>query len=213
MWATHRRRTVKPMPRRAAIDPQGWYHVSSRGSYGRALFPTPSASERFLQMYARVSHKYAWTTIAWVLRHNHHHFVIRLTAGGLSAGMRELHGGYSRWFHLQTGETGQGHLVRHAFFARQLVTDADLLVACCYVDLNPVGSSITLPPERGEWCGYRATIGLEHPRAFHRPSELLELLDRRPSKARDAYRNLVHERLAIRRQVLSPNDGDGGQRG
>jgi Transposase IS200 like len=91
------------MPQRPAIDPQGCYHVSSRGCYGRVLFPTPQTSERFLQMYARVAHKYAWTTVAWVLRHNHHHFVLRLSAGGLSEAMRELHGGYSRWFHLQNG--------------------------------------------------------------------------------------------------------------
>lgn len=213
MWTrafpAYRRR----MPQRPAIDPRGCYHVSSRGCYGRVLFPTPQTSERFLQMYARVAHKYAWTTVPWVLRHTHHHFVLRLSAGGLSEGMRELHGGYSRWFHLQTGETGQGHLVRHAFFARQLMSDADLLIACCYVDLNPVVSSPTLPPERGAWCGYRATVGLEHPRPFHRPSELLELLDTRPARARAAYRTLVHERLALRRHGFSPNDGEGLARG
>ena len=58
-------------------------------------------------MYARVARKYRWATIAWALMQNHHHFVIRLTDGGLSEGMRELHGGYSRWIHAMYGQTGR----------------------------------------------------------------------------------------------------------
>jgi hypothetical protein len=137
---------------------------------------------------------------------NHHHFVVRLTQGGLSEGMRELHGGYSRWIHQQYGQTGQGHLFRHGFFARELKTEGQVLVACSYVDLNLVGVDPEGTPELGRWCGYRATIGLEHPRAFHTPSALLEIIDRRPEVARMTYREFVQDGLALRRQDPSPND-------
>jgi hypothetical protein len=45
---------------------------------------------------------------------NHHHFLVRLTEGGLSSGMRALHSNYSRRLNVIDGETNMGHLVRQA---------------------------------------------------------------------------------------------------
>jgi REP element-mobilizing transposase RayT len=193
------------MPRRPPINPVGWYHIGSRGCYGRTLYETPDQHEVFLRMYARAARKYGWETPSWALMKNHHHFVVRLTEGGLSEGMRLLHCGYSRWIHELYGQTRQGHLFRHAFFARELLTEGDVLVACSYVDLNAAVAQPGLDPEHVEWCGYRATIGLEHPRPFHTPSTLLQLLGKRPAAARAAYRELIQERLALRRHDPSPN--------
>ncbi len=195
------------MPRRLPINPGGYYHVSSRGCYGRTLFDTPSQHEVFLRMYARTARKYGWATPSWALMKNHHHFVISLSDGGLSEGMRELHGGYARWIHAMYGQTRQGHLFRHAFFARELTTEADVLIACCYVDLNASAAQRVRQPEETEWCGYRATIGLDHPRPFHTPSVLLELIGPRPAAAQVAYRELVDERHALQGHGSSPNDG------
>src|SRR5437899_11522443 len=89
-------RTVELVPRRPPIDPQGYYHAGSRGSYGRALFQSPGEHELFLELYERSARKYGWLTLAWTLVHNHHHFVIKLTDGGLSEGWREIHGSFSR---------------------------------------------------------------------------------------------------------------------
>jgi REP element-mobilizing transposase RayT len=158
-------------------------------------------------MYARTARKYCWETPAWALMKNHHHFVVRLTEGHLSEGMRELHGGYARWIHALYGQTRQGHLFRHAFFARELTSEADVVVACCYVDLNASAAQPKRLPEDAEWCGYRATVGLDHPRPFHTPSALLELIGPRPAFAQAAYRELVHERLALRSRDQSPDDG------
>ena len=160
----------------------------------------------FLKLYCRSAKKYGWETLEWVLMQNHHHFVIRLTNGGLSEGMRELHGGFSRRIHAIYGMTGQGHLVRHAFFSRQLHTDGDVLVACRYVDLNFTRATGGAP-EDSRWGGYRATIGLEHPRQFHAPSELLALISGSAPRARDTFRTFVEDGLALERQVPSPNDG------
>jgi hypothetical protein len=158
-------------------------------------------------MYQRVAQKYRWETLSWTLMKNHHHFIIHLTEGGLSEGMRELHGGYSRWLHKIYGQTRQGHLFRHAFFARRLKTDSALLVACSYVDIN-AAAALRLPKaEEGRWCSYPATIGLEHPRPFHTPSALLTIIDDVPARAQIAYRKLVQAGLALRGQGPSPNDG------
>jgi REP element-mobilizing transposase RayT len=195
------------MPPHPPVNPEGYYHVGSRGCYGRTLFGTVDQHERFLSMYERVAAKYEWETPAWALMLNHHHFVIKLTRGGLSDGMRELHGGYSRWIHGQYGQTRQGHLFRHGFFRRELTTETAVVIACIYVDLNPTPRDSQAPPERPSWCSYRATIGLDKPRPFHRPQTLLELVHRDPDAARWTYQGLVHDELAARRQDTSSNDG------
>ena len=194
------------MPPRPEIDPTGTYHVGARRSYGQTLFETVGEHECFLHMYTRVSRKYKWITPAWVLMGNHHHFVITLTEGGLSDGMRELHGGYSRWIHEMYGQTRKGHLFRHAFFARLIQDDDDLMTTCRYVDLNPSKHRPTAAPLKTDWCGYPATLGLEHPRSFHSPAVLLALFDPSPAVARRKYRRFVEEEHARRRQVPSPND-------
>jgi putative transposase len=195
------------VPRRPPINPQGYYHVSSRGCYGRTLFANDIQHERFLTMYGRISPKYGWDTLSWALVKNHHHFVVRLSKGGLSEGMRELNGGYSRWLHMVYGQTHQGHLFRHAFFARELKTEGAVLVACSYVDLNLTKAKQGAAADRSQWCSYPANIGLEHPRPFHTPSILLEIIDRRPAVAQLTYREFVQNGLALRSQDPSPNEG------
>ena len=194
------------MPRRPPIDPQGYYHVGSRGSYGQPLCRSDDQYELLLMLYGRSAKKYGWETLELVVMLNHHHFVMRLTNGGLSEGMREFHGCFSRRIHAIYGLTGQGHLVRHGFFARQLRTEGEVLVACRYVDLNATAATGDAPEEarRG---GYRATIGVEHPRPFHSPQELLALISASAPNARNAYRVFVEDGLVLRNQVPSPNDG------
>src|SRR3954447_1759520 len=195
------------MPRRPPIDPFGAYHVSSRGTYGRTLFESVGEHECFLRMYTRVARKYRWATLAWALMKNHHHFAIRLSEGGLSEGMQELHGGYSRWIHELYGQTRKGHLFRHAFYARRIEDDTDLITTCTYIDLNPASSRPTAAPLESDWCSYAATTGRAHPRTFHAPSLLLELFDHRPAVAQRQYRSHVEQEHVRRRPDPSPNDG------
>jgi REP-associated tyrosine transposase len=195
------------MPRRPAIDPEGLYHIGSRGTYGRPLFRSVDEHELFLWLFARTARKYRWETLAWVLMKNHHHFVIRLTEGGLSEGLRIVHGGYSRRIHERYGQTRKGHLFRHAFFARELQDTEDVIWTCAYVDANPGRHRANPNPRASDWCGYAAALGRKHPRRFHSPSALLELIDNDPRRARAQYRELVANRHALERHGPSPNDG------
>jgi REP element-mobilizing transposase RayT len=170
------------------------------------MFADDIEHETFLRMYDRVARKYRWRTAAWALMHNHYHFVLMLTEGGLSEGMRELNGGFSRWRNEIHGETGKGHLVRHAFFSRRIESTDDLVGTCVYVDLNPSAHRATSTPRPTDWCSHAATIGRSHPRPFHTPSLLLEMLDHRPARARSLYRELLRTEHARRSQVPSPND-------
>lgn len=137
---------------------------------------------------------------------NHHHFVLRLTDGGLSDCLREVHGRYSRRIHEIYDKTGTGHLVRHGFFARELKSDAEILVVCRYVDLN-VSAALGVLPSEAKWCGYRATVGLEKPQPFHEPDELLRIISPRRDAAQFAYRHFVTAGLGSLGRVPSPNQG------
>jgi REP element-mobilizing transposase RayT len=198
------------MPRRAPWNPTGWYHVGSRGCYGQPLFRSDDEHELFLTLVGRATSRYAIKTLAWTLMVNHHHFVVRLTKGGLSECMREVHGRYSRRIHAVYGQTRAGHLVRHAFFARELATEAEVLVACRYVDLNTPMAVGGLPSD-ARWCGYRATIGLGAPRSFHEPAELLKIASPHTHAARAAYRFFVEAGLDPSGRGSSPNQRYGSR--
>lgn len=191
------------MPPHPPIDPQGIYHVGSRGTYGRTLFRNEDQHELFLSLYERSAEKYGWQTLAWVLMKNHHHFVIQLTDDGLSAGMQEIHSGYSRRIHAIYGQTRKGHLVRHGFFRRELPTDGAVVEACLYVDLNPLVHRSTPRIDRRDWSGLAATLGRVQPRPFHAPYRLLSLLGRDASTARHRYLELLAERHERNREATS----------
>ena len=184
------------MPRRPPINPEGYYHVGTRGTYGMPIFRDDRDRELFLALYRRISTKYEWITLTWALKRNHHHFAVKLTDGGLSEGMRELHGQYSRRLHAELGLTNLGHLVRHGFFAREAKTTDDVIDMCRYVDLN--GYRGVRAAAKWEWCGYLGTMGGEPPRPFHTPSALLELLDPNRLSARTKYAEHVANEIAER---------------
>jgi REP element-mobilizing transposase RayT len=180
------------MPRRPPIEPEGYYHVSSRGNFGRVLFETADQHELYLALYARTAAKLGWVTLAWTLIWNHHHFLIKLTNGSLSEGMRVINHSFARRLNAIAGRTGAGHLVRHSFHAGLLETEAHLLATCRYIELNSL-RALGVQPETWPWSGYRATLGLEHPRPFHDASKLLELFGPSPNVARRAYRRFVED--------------------
>jgi hypothetical protein len=161
------------------------------------IFRDENDRELFLRLYLRISTKYQWTTLTWALKRNHHHFAVKLNDGGLSEGMRELHGQYSRRLHAELGLTNLGHLVRHGFFAREARTTDEVVDVCRYVDLNGYRG-----PGRWSWCGYLATMGGEPARPFHDPTELLGLLDAKLLTARHKY--AVHVAKEIAERALRP---------
>ena len=197
----------REVPRRPPIDPQGYYHVTSRGNFGQPLFETPEQHELYLFLYGRTAVKLGWITLAWTLLWNHHHFLIKLTDGHLSEGMAVINRCFSRRINELTGKTGTGHLVRHGFYAGPLDTEAHLLATCRYIDLNAVSARRNETLEHWPWSGFRAAIGLEHPRPFHHVSSLLELFGSTPNTARRAYRRFVEEGHDGSRRVPSPGDG------
>ena len=185
----------RSVARRPPVDPQGYYHVTTRGNFGAPLFETPEQHELYLFLYGRTAIQLGWITLAWTLLWNHHHFLVKLTDGRLSEGMRVINSSFSRRINYGKGRTGAGHLVRHGFFAGPLETESHLLATCRYIDLNAVNAKQSRDLESWRWSGYRAALGLEHPRPFHHVASLLELFGPTPNSARRAYRRFVEDGL------------------
>jgi REP element-mobilizing transposase RayT len=188
-----------------AIDPTGLYHVFSRGNYKAPIFLDDDHFAKYLRLLTRVVARRRWTVLDWCLMPNHYHLFLRLEDGGLSEGMRELNGCFSRWSNRQTGRTGTGHLVKNRFGLVDVIREGHLWTMLEYVPLNPVRGGLVSRPEDWPWSGYRATIGLEHPYAFHRPHELLRLLGDGHSDPRSRYIALV-EKARVRDEEAKWSD-------
>jgi hypothetical protein len=105
-------------------------------------------------------------------------------------------------------QTGKGHLVRHCFYAGELVTENAILAVARYIDLNAKRAGLCDKPEDWPWCSFAATLGAAHARPFHQPAELLQLLAPSPRKARSEYRRFVYDGLAQDALVQSSDEGD-----
>jgi putative transposase len=185
--------TVGRMAPPRLVDPQGLYHVFSRGNYRAPIYIDESHGTKYLSLLARVSARRRWCVLDWCLLPNHFHLLIRLTDDGLSDGMRELNGCFSRWSNRQTGRTGTGHFVKNRFGSVDVIREGHLWELLAYIPLNPVKAGLVRRPEDWPWSGYGATIGLEHPRMFHRPAELLRFFEAGRREAISRYVALVEE--------------------
>lgn len=165
----------------------------SRGNFRQRIFLDEPHFEKYIRLLAQVTRRRHWTILDWCLMPNHYHLLIQLTEGGLSEGMRELNGCYARWSNVQTGRTGSGHLVQNRFKAPAVDTERHFWATVRYIALNPVRSNLVERPEDWPWSGYRATIGLEYPRVFHRPDELLRYFSPDPRIAVERYMRFVRE--------------------
>src|SRR5438876_1185964 len=148
------------------IDPRALVHVMSRGNFRQETFLDGAHYRRYLDLLERVAARRDWSVLDWCLIPNHFHLLIQLVCGGLSAGMRELNGGFSRWSNAQTGRTGTGHLWKNRFKAVEIVEHEHFLETTRYIPNNPVAAGLVTRPEDWPWSGYRANVGLEPPAPF-----------------------------------------------
>ena len=174
------------------VDPRGLYHVFSRGNYRQTIFFDDAHFEKYIALIDRVARRRHWRLLDWCLMPNHVHLLVQLEDGGLSDGMRELNGCFSRWSNRQTGRTGTGHLVKNRFGSKDVIRDGHLWELLRYIPLNPVAPGLVQCAEDWQWGGYRATIGLEHPRPFHDVASLLRLFGANRQVALRRYIDHVH---------------------
>jgi putative transposase len=149
------------MPRQPRAFVEGVYHLASHGSDIRHLFLTPDDRTTFLDRLALVAERFSLRLVAYALLGNHYHLVLATPGGRVSSALQQLHSWYSRKHNRGHGRSA--HLFRAHFFARELTSDADLLVACRYVAHNPVAAGLCSDPFSWPWSSTAASAGLAEP--------------------------------------------------
>ncbi len=182
------------------VEPGGIYHLTSRGNDGRVIFTNDTDRRRFLKGLDVVVERYQWVVFGYCLMDNHVHLLVQVPEDGLSDGMRDLLGGYARWWNQKHGHSG--HLFRARFWDKNQRDDWQLLSTACYIDLNPVRAKLADRPEKWVWSSYRAHAGIEHPLRLLANSEFMRRFGPTPDVARKAYTQFVD----ARRKTVSDTD-------
>jgi putative transposase len=134
------------------------FHVTTRGTCGRALFVSDADREDFLKLLTRVARRYGWQCLAWCLMGTHYHLIVRTPKANLGLGMRDLNGMYARRFNERHGQFGSLFASRYA--DKVIRSDEHFVNALRYVALNPVWARLVRRPEQWRWSSHSALAGL-----------------------------------------------------
>jgi putative transposase len=182
------------MPRKPRIEvPGGLYHVVTRGNDQQPIYADDALRRLHLLILDRTAGRFGWRVYAYCLMDNHFHRVIRIGAGGLSAGMQVLNGSFALAANQHTARSD--HLFGKRFWSALLETDHHLLEACRYTVLNPCRAGMRNDPGAYAWSSYRSSAGIDVAPSFLALGELWDLFDPRAVAARHAYRRFVRDGL------------------
>jgi putative transposase len=137
---------------------EGIYHLASHASDARHLFLSADDWTSFLGRFALVIERFNLSLIAYALLSNHYHAVVATPGGQVSSALQQLHTWYSRTHNRRHERSA--HLFRAHYFAREVRSDADLLVTCRYVAQNPVAAGLASDPFSWRWSSAAASAGL-----------------------------------------------------
>ena len=130
----------------------------NRGNRKSPIFEDDRDRRRFLRLLVETKDTYGVDMLAGCQMGNHFHAVLNTPNGNLSDFMEQWEGRfakYSNWRHDRVG-----HLFQGRFRDVAIEHDIHLLIALCYVFLNPVSAGLVTKPEDYQWSTYAATIGL-----------------------------------------------------
>src|SRR5258708_40234546 len=118
----------------------------SRGNFRDTIFLDADHYAKYVRLLGRVAGRRSWRVLDWCFMPNHYHLVVQLTDGGLSDGMRELNGCFSRWSNSRTGRTGTGHLWKNRFRSLDIALERHFWAVFRYVPIIPVAGHLTPLP-------------------------------------------------------------------
>ncbi|MEO7134637.1 MAG: transposase [Vicinamibacterales bacterium] len=130
----------------------------NRGNRKMPIFEDDRDRRRFLRILLEEKQRYSVDIHAGCPMGNHFHFVVATPHGNISDFMEQLEGRYARYSNWRYGRVG--HLFQGRFRHVVIEHDTHLLIALCYVFLNPVSARFVTKPEDYKWSTYAATVGL-----------------------------------------------------
>ena len=173
------------MPRKPRIQKaNGVYHVTVRGTEGRAIFLDDRDRRYLLSLVAEVVEELSWHVFAYCLMTNHLHLAFQTPEADLAVGMHHINGLYANRFNRRHAHLG--HLQQSRYGSVLIQSEGQLLLVCRYIVLNPVRAGICRRPAAYRWSSYRATALLERPPDWLEAHTVLSWFDGRTTPARVA---------------------------
>jgi REP element-mobilizing transposase RayT len=139
--------------------PDGYFHVTSRGVNGCAIFRDDGDRRAFLAHVRTCVERYRWTMHALCLMTTHYHLVLHSTRADLSRGVQRLNGRYAQGFNER--HVRFGHLFADRFTSRVIESERHLHEACRYVVENPVRARLCDSAEDWPWSHSRYGVDAE----------------------------------------------------
>lgn len=147
------------MPRIArVIIPDTAHHITQRGNRRQKAFFRDSDYAKYLSILKEFTDKNRVEVWAYCLMPNHVHLIaVPRDMTGLTRAISEVHRRYT--FIINRREGWSGHLWQGRFSSTPM-DDAHLLMACRYVEQNPVRAGLCSGPEKWRWSSARCHLGL-----------------------------------------------------
>ena len=142
------------------VFPGAFYHVTSRGNEGKAVFKSRRDREKFAEYLESASERYQAIIHAYCLMDNHYHLLVETPLGNLPQIMHHINGAYTTYFNIKRRRAG--HLFQGRYKAILVAIDEYAKELSRYIHLNPVRAKLIEIPEEYEWSSYKFYIG-KHP--------------------------------------------------
>jgi putative transposase len=142
------------MPRKPRTDEPGLaYHVLNRRAGRSRLFFKPADYDAFEAVLAEASGRFpGLRLLSYCLMPNHWHLTLLLSRGGvLSRYMQWVTTTHSRRWHAHRNSAGTGPVYQGRFKSFPIQDDDHLLVACRYVERNPLRAALVRRPQDWPW--------------------------------------------------------------
>src|SRR5215210_2964310 len=156
-----------------------YYHVSTTGNNGAAIFRDDGDRSLFMHMLGRIAERYDWRIHAHSLLGNHYHLVVETRRPNLSDGMRDLNGDYARAFN--TRYARKHHLFGQRFWSKVIESEDQYDQTVDYVVHNAVHHEFVRRIEDWGWTSWDSVGGIDSARvARHRQADPAALPGRVP---------------------------------
>jgi putative transposase len=180
-----------PRPLRL-IEPNGIYHVASRGNRRQEIQLDDRDYRRLAGLFAEALERFELTCHAWCFLGNHFHLVLQTPLANLSSAMQWAKSQHAARFNVRHGVTG--HLFQGRFWSKQIANDAQLVSTVAYVLRNPMEAGLCEIAEDWPWTSARASLGLSSPGPIPVGDLVLAVLDGDVDRAREKLRRHVYAR-------------------
>jgi len=140
--------------------PNGYYHITSRGSRRANIFVDDVDFITYLDMMrnAIIYYENKFNIICYCLMSNHFHLLLETQDMHYKNFMTRLGSMYALYFYNR--HQISGNLYQGRYYSELMKSNAQVFETTRYIHLNPVRAKMVVRPEEYKWSSYAACIGL-----------------------------------------------------